>query len=132
MISKDEGCGNRDFLDQMARQHAGLVKSVALRLSRAYGEELDDLIQIGYIGLIKAAKRFEPERGLQFSTYAVPVIAGEIRSQLRDQGAVKVSRSLKSDAAAVKKAENEYITIHGTSPRLSELAEMTGLCAERH
>ncbi|MBQ6899728.1 MAG: sigma-70 family RNA polymerase sigma factor [Firmicutes bacterium] len=131
MISKDEGCGNRDFLDQMARQHAGLVKSVALRLSRAYGEELDDLIQIGYIGLIKAAKRFEPERGLQFSTYAVPVIAGEIRSQLRDQGAVKVSRSLKSDAAAVKKAENEYITIHGTSPRLSELAEMTGLCAER-
>jgi len=131
MISKDEGCGNRDFLDQMARQHAGLVKSVALRLSRAYGEELDDLIQIGYIGLIKAAKRFEPERGLQFSTYAVPVIAGEIRSQLRDQGAVKVSRSLKSDAAAVKKAENEYITIHGTSPRLSELAEMTGLCAEQ-
>ena len=131
MISKDEGCGNRYFLDQMARQHAGLVKSVALRLSHAYGEELDDLIQIGYIGLIKAAKRFEPERGLQFSTYAVPVIAGEIRSQLRDQGAVKVSRSLKSDAAAVKKAENEYITIHGTSPRLSELAEMTGLCAER-
>jgi len=131
MISKDEGCGNRDFLDQMARQHAGLVKSVALRLSRAYGEELDDLIQIGYIGLIKAAKRFEPERGLQFSTYAVPVIAGEIRSQLRDQGAVKVSRSLKSDAAAVKKAEKEYITNHGTSPRLSELAEMTGLCAER-
>ena len=63
MISKDEGCGNRDFLDQMARQHAGLVKSVALRLSHAYGEELDDLIQIGYIGLIKAAKRFEPERG---------------------------------------------------------------------
>lgn len=131
MISKDGERVNRDFLDQMARQHAGLVKSVALRLSHAYGEELDDLIQIGYIGLIKAAKRFEPERGLQFSTYAVPVIAGEIRSQLRDQGAVKVSRSLKTDAAAIKKAENEYMTTHGTSPRLSELAEMTGLCAER-
>jgi len=126
MVSKDA-----EYLEEMAREHAGLVKSVALRLCRAYGEELDDLMQIGYIGLIKAARRFEPERGLKFSTYAVPVIAGEIRSQLRDQGAVKVSRSLKTDAAAVKKAENEYITTHGTSPRLSELAEMTGLCAER-
>lgn len=119
------------FLEQMALEHAGLVKSVALRLSRAYGEELDDLIQIGYIGLIKAARRFEPERGLKFSTYAVPMIAGEIKSQLRDQGTIKVSRSLKTDAAAVKKAENEYITLHGTSPRLSQLSEMTGLSTER-
>ena len=92
--------------EKLAREHAGLVKSVALRLSYAFNEELDDLIQIGYIGLIKAARRFEPERGLKFSTYAVPMIAGEIRSQLRDKGAVKVSRSLKSDAAAVRRAES--------------------------
>lgn len=128
MISRDE---DREYLEQMARDHAGLVKSVALRLARAYGEEADDLIQIGYIGLIKAARRFQKERGLQFSTYAVPVIAGEIKSQLRDQGAVKVSRSLKADAAAVKKAENEFITVNGTSPRLSDLAEVTGLSVER-
>ena len=134
MISREgerPGTADRDYLEKMARDHAGLVKSVALRLSRAYGEELDDLIQIGYIGLIKAARRFQPERGLQFSTYAVPMIAGEIKSQLRDQGAIKMSRSLKADAAAVKKAENDFITAHGTSPRLSDLAAATGLNTER-
>lgn len=122
---------SRDILEKMTEEHAGLVKSVAMRLSHVYGEDMDDLIQIGYIGLIKAVRRFEPERGLKFSTYAVPVIAGEIRSQLRDQGAVKVSRSLKADAAAVKKAENDFIMVHGTSPKLSDLSEMTGFTAER-
>ena len=72
--------------EKLAREHAGLVKSVALRLSYAFNEELDDLIQIGYIGLIKAARRFEPERGLKFSTYAVPMIAGEIRAKRQGRG----------------------------------------------
>ena len=88
-------------------------------------------MQIGYIGLLKAAQRFEPERGLQFSTYAVPMIAGEIRSQLRDQGAVKMSRSMKSDIALVRRAESEFLKIHGVSPRLTQLAELTELSAER-
>ena len=66
-------------LEQIVAEHTGLVKSVALRLSYVYGEDPEDLIQIGYIGLIKAARRFEPERGLKFSTYAVPLIAGEIK-----------------------------------------------------
>ena len=117
--------------EKLIREHAGLVKSVALRLSYAFNEELDDLIQIGYIGLIKAARRFEPERGLKFSTYAVPMIAGEIRSQLRDKGAVKVSRSLKSDAAAVRRAESDFIATKGVSPKLSDLSELTGLSRER-
>ena len=117
--------------EKLVREHAGLVKSVALRLSYACDEELDDLIQIGYIGLIKAARRFEPERGFRFSTYAVPMIAGEIRSQLRDRGAVKVSRSLKNDAAAVRRAESEFFAANGVSPRISELAELTGLSDER-
>ena len=117
--------------EKLIREHTGLVKSVALRLSYACDEELDDLIQIGYIGLIKAARRFEPERGLKFSTYAVPMIAGEIRSQLRDRGTVKVSRSLKSDAAAVRRAESDFISRKGISPKLSELSEMTGLSRER-
>lgn len=60
-------------LDNIVAKHTGLVKSIALRLSHVYGEEAEDLIQIGYIGLIKAAERFEPERGLRFSTYAVPI-----------------------------------------------------------
>ena len=117
--------------EKLIREHTGLVKSVALRLSYACEEELDDLIQIGYIGLLKAARRFEPERGLKFSTYAVPMIAGEIRSQLRDKGAVKVSRSLKSDAAAVRRAESDFIATKGVSPKLSDLSELTGLSRER-
>ena len=79
-------------LEQIVAENTGLVKSVALRLSHIYGEDAEDLIQIGYIGLIKAARRFEPERGLKFSTYAVPLITGEIKSQIRDHGAIKVSR----------------------------------------
>ena len=117
--------------EKLIREHTGLVKSVALRLSYACEEELDDLIQIGYIGLLKAARRFEPERGLKFSTYAVPMIAGEIRSQLRDRGAVKVSRSLKNDAAAVRRAESDFIATKGVSPKLSDLSELTGLSRER-
>lgn len=117
--------------EKLIRENTGLVKSVALRLYYACDEELDDLIQMGYIGLLKAARRFEPERGLKFSTYAVPMIAGEIRSQLRDKGAVKVSRSLKSDAAAVRRAESDFVAKNGVSPRLSELAEITGLPQER-
>lgn len=118
-------------LQAAVEKHGGLVKSVALRLARIYGEETEDLIQIGYMGLLKAVQRFEPERGLQFSTYAVPVIAGEIRSQLRDQGTLKMSRSLKSDIAAVRRAESDFMKEHGASPHLSQLAEVTGLTAER-
>ena len=84
-----EGRLTKEELETVAREHSGLVRMVAGRMARAGGGELEDLMQIGYMGLIKAAQRFEPERGLQFSTYAVPMIAGEIRSQLRDQGAVK-------------------------------------------
>ena len=118
-------------LEQIVAEHTGLVKSVALRLSYVYGEDPEDLIQIGYIGLIKAARRFEPERGLKFSTYAVPLIAGEIKSQLRDQGAIKVSRNLKSDAAAVRRAENQFMAETGRSPRISDLSKLTGFEPER-
>ena len=128
---QDESSFDAEKEEKLIREHTGLVKSVALRLSYACDEELDDLIQIGYIGLIKAARRFEPERGLKFSTYAVPMIAGEIRSQLRDRGTVKVSRGLKSDAAAVRRAESDFISRKGISPKLSELSEMTGLSRER-
>ena len=118
-------------MEELVEQHGGLVKSIALRLSRIYNEEVEDLIQIGYIGLIKAAERFDESRGLAFSTYAVPMITGEIRSQLRDHGAIKVSRSLKSDAYTVRRAENAFIARCGRSPKLTELAEEAGLSKER-
>ncbi|MDD6815620.1 MAG: sigma-70 family RNA polymerase sigma factor [Firmicutes bacterium] len=125
------GVWTKEELEAVVEKHGGLVKSVALRLARTYGEDPEDLIQIGYIGLLKAAQRFDEERGLQFSTYAVPMIAGEIRSQLRDQGSMKMSRSLKADAALVRRAESDFIKLHGLSPHLTQLAEMTGLTAER-
>ncbi|MGN1412721.1 MAG: sigma-70 family RNA polymerase sigma factor [Anaerovoracaceae bacterium] len=125
------GVRTKEELEAVVEKHGGLVKSVAMRLARTYGEEPDDLIQIGYIGLLKAAQRFEEERGLQFSTYAVPMIAGEIRSQIRDQGSVKMSRSLKADAALVRRAESDFLKQYGVSPHLTQLAEMTGLTADR-
>ena len=89
------------------------------------------MIQMGYMGLLKAARRFDPSLGFKFSTYAVPMIAGEIRSQLRDKGVIKISRSLKSDAIEVRRAESVFFAKNGVSPKLSELSEMTGLSQER-
>ena len=120
-----------DYEEKLVRENTGLVKSVALRLSYACNEEMDDLIQMGYMGLLKAARRFDPSLGFKFSTYAVPMIAGEIRSQLRDKGAIKISRSLKSDAIEVRRAESVFFAKNGVSPKLSELSEMTGLSQER-
>lgn len=118
-------------LEQMVVQHTGLVKSVAKRLSFIYGEDIEDLIQIGYVGLIKAIRGFDETKGHKFSTYAVPMITGEIKSQLRDQGKIKVSRSVKKDIITVKKAEVNYMAQNGRSPRISELARVTGLSEEQ-
>ena len=118
-------------LENIVAEHAGLVRSVALRLSHIYQAEAEDLMQIGYIGLMKAARRFEAGRGFAFSTYAVPMITGEIRSQMRDQGRIKVSRSLKADIAAVRRAENQFAAQYGGSPRITELQKLTGFSAER-
>lgn len=118
-------------LENIVAEHAGLVRSVALRLSHIYQAEAEDLMQIGYIGLMKAARRFEAGRGFAFSTYAVPMITGEIRSQMRDQGRIKVSRSLKADIAAVRRAENQFAAQYGASPRITELQKLTGFSAER-
>ena len=121
----------KEELEKLALEHTGLVKSIAIRLSHVYDEEVDDLIQIGYIGLLKAIKGFDEEKCFKFSTYAVPVITGEIRSQLRDQGAIKISRSIKVDIVAIKKAEEEFVNIHNRSPRISELASYLNFTEER-
>ena len=118
-------------MEQMVAKHQGLVRSVALRLSSVYAEELDDLMQIGYIGLIKAVKGFDETRGYKFSTYAVPLIAGEIKMYMRDHNRIKVSRSVKKDAAYVRKVQNEYQLEKGRTPRISEIAAMTDLDEER-
>lgn len=121
----------RENEEKIIEKNAGLVRAVALKFFKAGADELEDLIQIGYIGLIKAARNFDYERGLKFSTYAVPMIVGEIKSQLRDRGRIKVSRSLKKDAQDIKRAEADFISRNGRSPKISELSKLTSLSIER-
>jgi RNA polymerase sporulation-specific sigma factor len=118
--------GDKTASETLVTENAGLIWSVARRfLGR--GAEADDLYQLGCLGFIKAVDGFDLEFGTQFSTYAVPKIAGEIRRFLRDDGAVKVSRSIKEQAAAIKTARNQLAAQLGAEPTLSQIAEATGL-----
>ena len=110
-------------------ENAPLVWSVVRRfLGR--GVEQDDLYQLGCLGFIKAVDGFDTDFGTQFSTYAVPKIAGEIRRFLRDDGAVKVSRSVKEQAATIKSARGTLTVRLGREPTLQEIGELTGFTAE--
>ena len=121
--------GDKDASETLVRENAGLIWSVAKRfLGR--GAEADDLYQLGCLGFIKAVDGFDPEFGTQFSTYAVPKIAGEIRRFLRDDGAVKVSRSIKEQAMAIKSARNALASQLGAEPTLSQISQATGFSPE--
>ena len=121
--------GDKDASETLVRENAGLIWSVAKRfLGR--GTEADDLYQLGCLGFIKAVDGFDPEFGTQFSTYAVPKIAGEIRRFLRDDGAVKVSRSIKEQAMAIKSARNALASQLGAEPTLSQISQATGFSPE--
>lgn len=103
-------------------QNLGLVHACAGRF-RGRGIEYDDLYGAGCMGLVKACDNFDPERGVCFSTYAVPVILGEIKKLFRDGGTVKVSRSLKELGMRVQAAREHHMKICGAEPTLSQLAE---------
>lgn len=103
----------------------GLVHLCANRF-RGKGIEYDDLYGAGCLGLIKAAKAFDTGRGVRFSTYAVPVILGEIRRLFRDGGTVKVSRSLKELSLRLTRERERFLISRGREPTVSELAELTG------
>lgn len=121
--------GDRDATQTLVEENSGLIWSVARRfLGR--GTEPDDLYQLGALGFLKAVEGFDLEYGTQFSTYAVPKIAGEIRRFLRDDGAVKVSRSLKEQASAIKFTRNRLTTALGREPTIQEISRQTGLSAE--
>lgn len=121
--------GNHDFLDQLVEENTGLVWAVVKRFI-GFGVETDDLFQIGCMGLIKAIIGFEEAYGTKFSTYAVPKIAGEIRRFMRDDGTVKVSRSIKEKANIIKMYRNQYVLREGTEPPVSQIAEATGFTSE--
>ena len=121
--------GNREAGEILVTENAGLIWSVARRfLGR--GTEAEDLYQLGCLGFLKAVEGFDLNFGTQFSTYAVPKIAGEIRRFLRDDGAIKVSRSLKEQSAAIKAARNHLASALGREPTVTEISRQTGLSPE--
>jgi RNA polymerase sporulation-specific sigma factor len=113
----------------LVEENAGLVRTVARRfLDR--GTEFEDLVQIGTIGMIKAIRSFSLERGTAFSTYAVPLIVGEIRRHLRDDGPLKVSRIYKRQGIALMHEKNRILSDEGREPGIAELAERCGVSVE--
>ena len=118
--------GDNDACARLIEENAGLIWSI---VRRYYGRGTDpeDLYQLGCLGFLKAVRGFDPAFGCQFSTYAVPKIAGEIRRYLRDDGAVKVSRGVKERAATIRQARDRLSHSLGREPTLSELSAETGL-----
>ena len=121
--------GDREAAQRALEENSGLIWAV---VKRYYGRgvEPEDLYQLGCLGFLKAVQGFDPAYGTQFSTYAVPKIAGEIRRYLRDNGALKVSRGLREQSMAVYGAREQLRLRLGREPVLSELSEATGLSSE--
>jgi RNA polymerase sporulation-specific sigma factor len=116
--------------DDVICNNIGLVHSCARRFI-GRGIEYDDLFQAGCMGLVKAADGFDEERGLKFSTYAVPVILGEIRRLFRDGGSVKVSRSLKELSMRAARERENFVNSEGREPTIGEMADLLGVEIEQ-
>ena len=121
--------GNEDAAARVLEENSGLIWAVVRRYY-GRGVEPDDLYQLGCLGFLKAVRGFDLSYGTQFSTYAVPKIAGEIRRYLRDNGAIKVGRSIREQGLIVYNARERLQSRLGREPVLSELAEETGLSVE--
>jgi RNA polymerase sporulation-specific sigma factor len=121
--------GDETACENLLTENAGLIWSIVRRYY-GRGVETDDLYQLGCLGFLKAVRGFDPAYGCQFSTYAVPKISGEIRRFLRDDGAVKVSRTVKEKALTIRLARDRLTHQLLREPTLSELAEETGITVE--
>ena len=121
--------GDEQAKERLITENSGLIWSIARRFM-GRGTEADDLYQLGCLGFLKAVEGFDLEFGTQFSTYAVPKIAGEIRRFLRDDGAVKVSRTIKERATAIRTMKNHLSNALGREPTLLEISRQTGLTPE--
>lgn len=121
--------GDETATEEVLRQNSGLIWAVVRRYY-GRGVESDDLYQLGCLGFLKAVRGFDTAYGTQFSTYAVPKIAGEIRRFLRDSGAIKVGRSVREQSFVIYAARDRLRFELGREPTLSELSEVTGLSAE--
>lgn len=121
--------GDKKARDQLVSGNLGLVHAVARRFENR-GHDREEIFQIGCIGLMKAIDKFDVSLNLAFSTYAVPMITGEIRRFLRDDGMVKVSRTLKENGYKISRARESLLTELGREPSLTELAAATQLAVE--
>ena len=121
--------GDKEARETLIEENLGLVRHIVKRfVGRGY--DMEDLFQIGCIGLIKAIDKFDLQYEVRFSTYAVPMIQGEIKRFLRDDGMVKVSRTLKESGWKVKQAAEKFLQEYGREATLQELSEATGLSVE--
>lgn len=121
--------GDEAAMERLVVENTALVRSIAYKF-RDRGTELEDLIQIGIIGMIKSIRSFSFEKGTAFSTYAVPLIVGEIRRHLRDDGLIRVSRSYKRTGMLLMKEKNRIMSEEGRDAPLSELAGNVGVSME--
>lgn len=117
--------GDKRAREQLVEENMGLVWSIVKRFS-GRGTDMEDLFQIGAMGLIKAIDKFDTSFEVRFSTYAVPMIAGEIKRFLRDDGIVKVSRTLKENCWKIRKETEQFRQREGRDPTMEELSELTG------
>lgn len=121
--------GDRGAREVLVEKNLGLVHHIVKRF-QGRGHDMEDLFQIGSIGLMKAIDKFDLSYEVKFSTYAVPMIAGEIKRFLRDDGMVKVSRSLKENGYKIRQATDQLQQMLGREATLAEIQEMTGLSEE--
>lgn len=118
--------GDRSACETLVTTNSPLIKSV-IRRYKNKGVEYEDLYQLGCVGFIKAVKNFSPAYEVQFSTYAVPMIAGEVKRFLRDDGPIKVSRGTKTTAIKIMRFVEEYKHTHGDSPTIDEISAQFNL-----
>ncbi len=121
--------GDESAAEALIIENTALVKSLALKF-RDRGTEFEDLMQIGTIGMLKAIQSFDIERGTAFSTYAVPLIVGEIRRHLRDDGLIRVSRGYKRTGITIMREKNRIMTEEGREAGIGELASLAGVSIE--
>lgn len=121
--------GNENVLSELVKENTPLVKSIAKRFIDR-GTDFDDLVQIGMIGLIKAIRGFDFEYDTALSTYAVPLIYGEIKRFLRDDGIIKISREIKTNAMHIRRFEESFEQNYGCSPTVSQVAKGLNISEE--
>lgn len=121
--------GNSEAMDSLVKNNMGLVYNIARRfIGRGY--EIEDLNQIGAMGLVKSIKKFDINYNVQLSTYAVPFIIGEIKRYIRDDGKIKVSRSIKELATKINQIQKEYIIKNGEEIKIEKIAELLNVSKE--